>query len=178
MYLTTESWLATCVLVKPMRNPLVPFPVLQSFAFYCSNHYEADLAVYRDEEVFIGRDASKWYSKSLWCSCDTDFCSQLVVQDPTVSNKHCRVYSIVVDDNIEPLVYIEDLSSNGTLWNGSFLGRGNEGALLCNGDKIRISPRISYTFESVRTSEPDPLDDIQESEIRVSLIPRAFVGAY
>lgn len=145
---------------------------------HCSNHYKANLevhrddevfAVFRDEEVFIGRDADNWYLTSLECFCDTNFCSQVVVQDPTVSNKHCRVYTIVYDDQIEPLIYIEDLSSNGTYWNGSLLGRGNEAALLSNGDRIRISARISYTFQALRTLKSEPVDDIQEAEKRVSL---------
>lgn len=146
---------------------------------YRSNRYKADLeghrdeevlAIYRDGEAFIGRDENHWYLISLVWFCDTDFCSQLIVQDPTVSNKHCRIYSIVYDDQIEPLIYIEDLSSNGTYWNGSLLGRGNEGALLCNGDTIRISPRISYTYEAIRTFESESVDDIQEAEKRVRRI--------
>ena len=157
-----------------MRNLLVHYyrpPVL--FAL-CSNQYEDDLAIYRDEEVFVGRDANNWYLTSSLCSCDTNFCSQLAVQDPTVSNKHCRVYSVVYDDQIEPLIYIEDLSSNGTYWNGSFLGRGNEAALICDGDSIRISPRMSYTFEAIRTLEPEQLDDIQQGEKRVSPISQSM----
>lgn len=74
------------------------------------------------------------------------------------------------DEEIEPLIYIEDLSSNGTYWNDSFLGRENEAALLCDGDRIRISPRLSYTFEAIRPLEPEPVDDIQEAEKRVSLL--------
>lgn len=134
------------------------------------HRYDEVFAVYRDEEVFIGRDADKWYLTSLSCFCGTNFCSQIVVQDPVVSNKHCRVYTIVYDDQIEPLIYIEDLSSNGTYWNGSLLGRGNEAALLSDGDRIRISARISYTFRALRTLESEPMDDIQEAEKRVSLI--------
>ena len=153
-----------------MRNPPVDSQSVMVLHLYDSNQDEADLAIYREEDLFIGRDPDKWYLMILYCSHDANFYSQLLVQDPTVSNRHCRIYSVVFDDNLEPLVYVEDLSSNGTYWNGSFLGKGHGGALLSNDDVLRISPRISYTFETIGKYESESLDDIQEAEKRVSLI--------
>ena len=98
--------------------------------------------------------------------------SQHVVQDAVVSNKHFRVYTVIFDDDqsdgIPPLVYAEDLSRNGTYWNGSLIGKGNGGVLLSDGDTLRISTRIHYRFfQAVKQNEEQPFDLTQECEMKV-----------
>ena len=101
----------------------------------------------------------------------TDCCSQLLCFDPTVSNRHLKIYSVVhdllSDSEIAPLVYAEDLSSNGSYWENSLIGRGNGAVLLSDSDKIRISPRICLFFRSVKKVEED-IDSICVNETSVS----------
>ncbi len=89
-----------------------------------------------------------------------------------VSNKHLRIYTIIFDDDqsdgIAPLVYAEDLSRNGTYWNGSLVGKGNGGVLLSDGDTLRISPRVYYHFHDVtKQNQERPFDLTQECEMKV-----------
>ncbi|KAF7513282.1 hypothetical protein GJ744_009703 [Endocarpon pusillum] len=96
---------------------------------------------------------------------------QHVVRDAVVSNKHLRIYTIIFDDDhpdgIAPLVYAEDLSRNGTYWNGSLIGKGNAGVLLSDGDTLRISPRIYYHFrQSTRQEAERQFDLTQECEMK------------
>ena len=98
--------------------------------------------------------------------------SQHIVRDAVVSNKHLRIYTIIFDDDqsdgIAPLVYAEDLSRNGTYWNGSLIGKGNGGVLLSNGDTLRISPRLYYHFHQSTTCNGDQRFDLtQECEMKV-----------
>lgn len=98
--------------------------------------------------------------------------SQHVVQDVVISNKHLRIYTVIFDDDhsdgVAPLVYAEDLSRNGTYWNGSLIGKGNGGILLSDGDTLRVSPRIYYHFrQSARQDAEPPFDLTQEREMKV-----------
>jgi FHA domain len=98
--------------------------------------------------------------------------SQHVLEDVVVSNKHLRIYTIVFDedesDGIAPLVYAEDLSRNGTYWNGNLIGKGNGGVLLGDGDTLRVSPRIYYHFRRCGLQEEEsPFDLTQECEMKV-----------
>ena len=68
----------------------------------------------------------------------------------------------------EPLIYAEDLSSNGSYWNGSLIGKGNGGVLLSDGDEIRISPRIVLVFEAAMKSADETVDNLHELEKKVS----------
>lgn len=71
-----------------------------------------------------------------------------------MSKKQFRIYSIVYDptnlDEIQPLVYCEDLeSTNGTFVNNECIGKfGMEkrGHLLIDGDIIEIKPHWKYRF--------------------------------
>lgn len=89
-----------------------------------------------------------------------------------VSNRHLRIYTIIFDadqsDGTAPLVYAEDMSRNGTYWNGSLIGKGSGGVLLSDGDTLRLSPRIYYHFypSTSRTGEPS-FDVTQEFEMQV-----------
>jgi FHA domain len=98
--------------------------------------------------------------------------SQHVVHDAVVSNKHLRIYTVIFDedpsDGIAPLVYAEDLSRNGTYWNGTLIGKGNGGVLLSEGDTLRVSPRIYYHFHQLATHHQEQrFDFTQECEMKV-----------
>ena len=98
--------------------------------------------------------------------------SQYVLNDPVVSNKHLRVYSVVYDgdkpNDVSPLVYAEDLSRNGTFWNGSLIGKGNGGFLLSDKDTLRVSPRTVFVYRMVLPHERDEsFDLVQEYEMKV-----------
>jgi hypothetical protein len=85
-----------------------------------------------------------------------------------------RIYSIVYDRNdltIKPLIYVEDLSSNGSYWNGAYMGKGNGSCLLSDGDELRLSPRLSVTFRSNTFDKTEKLTDLQEKESMVSVNP-------
>lgn len=104
--------------------------------------------------------------------------SQHVIHDAVVSNKHLRIYTIIFDDDpadgIAPLVYAEDLSQNGTYWNGSLIGKGNGGVLLSDGDTLRLSPRICYRFQRCKPRDEErPFDFTQECEMKVGNVGEA-----
>src|SRR5271169_6324084 len=84
-------------------------------------------------------------------SCMLTESSQHVLDDPVISNKHLRVYSVVYNgekpNDVAPLVYAEDLSRNGTFWNGSLIGKGNGGFLLSDDDTLRVSTKTYFTFQ-------------------------------
>lgn len=104
---------------------------------------------------------------------DASIDSQYVVEDPMVSNRHLRIYTIIFDNNTAPLVYAEDLSRNGTYWNGSLIGRGNGGYLLSDSDALKISPSVEFGYAALMTAEPPPFDNVQKEEMAVSLtLPR------
>ena len=114
----------------------------------------------------------------------TNESSQLVLEDPTVSNRHLRLYSIVYDTKFEALVYVEDMSSNGTYWvfsDGKYwnelrIGRGHR-TLLSDGDKIRLSPTTSFTFRSSAAVQSDQLSSVQKLEKEVSFsLTSCFLG--
>ena len=105
-------------------------------------------------------------------SCMLTESSQYVLDDPVVSNKHLRVYSVVYNgenpNDVAPLVYAEDLSRNGTFWNGSLIGKGNGGFLLSDKDTLRVSARILFVYRTIALREEDNLFDLtQEREMKV-----------
>ena len=94
--------------------------------------------------------------------------SRHVLPDKTVSNRHLHVRCIVFEDEsistIPPLVYIKDDSSNGTLVEAAkncsngrdiprWLRHGDDAFLLSNGDRVTISPSLSFTFYSLSLKE-------------------------
>ncbi|KAI9729989.1 MAG: hypothetical protein M1834_006187 [Cirrosporium novae-zelandiae] len=113
----------------------------------------AHLEIYSGKEVLIGRDNGR---------------CQLVLNDPVISNKHVRIYSILFERNnvteIAPLIYAEDLSRNGTYWNNSLIGKGTGGVLLSDGDLLRVSPRITLKFCTELESPKEHWDPVQEQE--------------
>ena len=104
----------------------------------------------------------------------SDCRSQFVVNDPTISKKHLRVYTVVYDNDnpeeVDILVYAEDLSSNGTYWNGSLIGRGNGGFLLSQDDKLKLAPNVFLDFQAARNlASTEHFDEVQEVEMVVSV---------
>lgn len=79
----------------------------------------------------------------------------MVLQDPTISNVHLRIYSIRYDPGIEPFVYAENLSTNGVEWlNEDHKTMGpipiprDEAILLSNGDKLFLSDHTAFVFQT------------------------------
>ncbi|RMD43127.1 hypothetical protein DV735_g2056, partial [Chaetothyriales sp. CBS 134920] len=112
--------------------------------------------VYTDKELIVGRDKTKCH----W-----------IIEDPQVSRKHLRVYSVVYDaddpSEVDVLVYAEDLSQNGTFWNGSFIGKGNGGFLLSQDDTLKLAKNVFLSFETHRSLDTtNYFDLVQEKEMR------------
>ncbi|KAK4946221.1 hypothetical protein LTR10_014733 [Elasticomyces elasticus] len=96
--------------------------------------------------------------------------SQYVINDPYVSKRHVRLYTVVYENDepneVQTLVYAEDLSQNGTYWNGGLIGNGNGGYLLSNGDVLRLSRRTFLVFEYKTDRTPEAhFDFAQEWEM-------------
>lgn len=113
--------------------------------------------IFANEEIIIGRDRNR---------------CQYIIEDPYISKRHIRVYTVVYEnddlDGTESLVYVEDLSQNGTYWNGSTIGRGNGGYLLSDGDVLRLSRLTTFTFHTVANSSFNPnFDFTREREMEV-----------
>ena len=77
------------------------------------------------------------------------------------------------DDNnpeeVDVLVYAEDLSTNGTYWNGSLIGRGNGGYLLSQDDKLKLAPDVFLDFQACTDlSHVEHFDATQEVEMTVN----------
>jgi hypothetical protein len=108
-------------------------------------------------------------------SCFLHLDSQYTICDPYISNKHLRIYTILYDgddpSDVAPLVYAEDLSRNGTYWNGSLIGKGNGGFLLSEGDTLRLSSLTLLRFESVAIADEECFDLTQENEMEVCTVP-------
>lgn len=104
--------------------------------------------------------------------CHTDVASQIVLQDPTISNVHLRIYSIRYDPGIEPFVYAENLSTNGVDWLnedhktlGPFPIPRGEAILLSNDDKLHLSGQTVFLFRTrLPASQLLTSTQIQEQE--------------
>lgn len=95
-----------------------------------------------------------------------------MLDDPYTSKRHLRIYTVVYENDepneVDTLVYAEDLSLNGTYWNGAFIGKGNGGFLLSDTDTLRLSRRTYFVFTAVTTSDSrDTFDFTQETEMAV-----------
>jgi hypothetical protein len=85
------------------------------------------------------------------------------------------VYENDEPNDVDALVYVEDLSQNGTYWKGCFIGKGSGGFLLSDGDVLRLSRQTYLVFQSVPQPKPNPpgevFDYVQEVEMDVSRSP-------
>ncbi|OAG38317.1 hypothetical protein AYO21_07437 [Fonsecaea monophora] len=111
--------------------------------------------IYPNREIVIGRD--------------NDRC-QYVLNDPYISKRHLRVYTVVYENDgpceIDTLVYAEDLSQNGTYWNGSLIGKGNGGFLLSDNDVLRLSRQTYLIFSATSSgAAKENFDHTQEAEM-------------
>jgi hypothetical protein len=90
-----------------------------------------------------------------------------------VSNAHIRIHTIIYDfdslEDVGPLVYVQDLSRNGTLWNGILIERGGGGVLLSNGDILTLSPDSYMQFRCSNETTTTDLTKLQVEESKVSL---------
>jgi pSer/pThr/pTyr-binding forkhead associated (FHA) protein len=101
-----------------------------------------------------------------------DFGSSYIINDPAISKKHLRIYSVVYEqDNesdVETLVFADDLSSNGTYWNGSLIGKGSGGVLLSEGDRLKLAPNVYLYFHTPgEAADVQHFDIEQENEMKV-----------
>ena len=71
---------------------------------------------------------------------------------------------------VDTLVYAEDLSRNGTFWNGSLIGKGNGGFLLSQDDVLKLSASNTLIFKrSSPLNDVSQFDLIQEKEMEVCI---------
>ncbi|KAK5201597.1 hypothetical protein LTR16_002119 [Cryomyces antarcticus] len=113
------------------------------------------------------------------------------VRDPTISNRQLRVYSIVYEDSANdemlPLVYAEDLSTNGTYLRrkcqdgnegpqnpSHLMGRATGGTLLSDGDELYLAPTLLLTYFSNAQFETSP----QELDTTVMSEKKLFEPSY
>ena len=78
------------------------------------------------------------------------------------------IYENDEPNDVDTLVYAEDLSRNGTYWNGSLIGQGNGGYLLSDGDVLKLT-RNNYLVFTGNPDSPDKsaFDLTQECEMAV-----------
>jgi hypothetical protein len=73
------------------------------------------------------------------------------------------------EDEVDILVYAEDLSRNGTYWNGSLIGKDSGGFLLSHDDKLKLAPDVFLEFQAYpQPSSVEHFDEVQEVEMAVS----------
>ena len=129
----------------------------------------------------IGRDHKTWHDDSIYQAIDaTDLLSDIVLTDPTVSNQHLQLYTVVyADDSCQHFfTYAKDLSTNGSYWrykygndwNELLIGQG-EAVLLSDGDRVRLCNGSSFAFRTVpRTSQcPEEASIAQDEDIQVGI---------
>lgn len=95
-----------------------------------------------------------------------------MLHDPYASKRHLRFYTVVYEndepDEVETLVYAEDLSRNGTYWHGSLIGRGSGGFLLSGGDVLKLTRNTQLVFTTLPGHQKKAnFDQIQECEMAV-----------
>ncbi|KEF60574.1 CAMK protein kinase [Exophiala aquamarina CBS 119918] len=108
-----------------------------------------------NREIIVGRDSTR---------------CQYVLHDPHVSKRHLRLYTVVYENDepneVDTLVYAEDLSRNGTYWNGSLIGQGNGEYLLSDGDVLKLSRNTYLVFTGTSGSHDKSAFDLtQECEM-------------
>lgn len=97
--------------------------------------------------------------------------SQIVLSSMTISNRHLRIYSVIYDQTIEPFVYAENLSRNGSRWLSKKLANwksypmGNGSPfLLSNGDRLQLCNGTLLTFHATPFRQ-----DVQQLEDSLAL---------
>jgi protein-serine/threonine kinase len=98
--------------------------------------------------------------------------SKYVINDPKVSSRHLRIYTVVYDNenpsDVAPLVYAHDISRNGTWWNGHPMSKTNDGVvLLSNGDTLQIGSGFILEFRCPPSQEVGSFTRLQREEMKV-----------
>jgi hypothetical protein len=106
------------------------------------------------------------------------FTSRGVIPNMTISNRHIRIHCIDFEldhDQLPPLIYVEDLSTNGTFIIGSYdqkdensrkLGL-NHPLLVKDADQLRLGDHVTCVFECFMKDSPRSLTTIQLLEAKV-----------
>lgn len=110
----------------------------------------SSVSLYKGKKVAIGRNQSNF----------------IVINHPAISGEHCVVWTIQFDDNSLPLVYIKDVSLNGTYVNGVRLIK-NSVYLLNHMDIIAIEYGIEIEYQSIL--------GYQETEFGENIISRSLI---
>ncbi|BFZ59362.1 Death-associated protein kinase 1 [Saitoella coloradoensis] len=87
------------------------------------------LPIVLNKTHFVGRKSS----------CD------LFIPHRAVSSTHFKIYSVQFDAAHDPLIYVQDLSLNGTYHNGRKLGK-DQCALLTDGDELEVRHAATFKF--------------------------------
>lgn len=90
------------------------------------------VALYKGIRLTIGRNVN----------------NDIVINHPAVSGEHCIIWAIQFDDNSIPLIYLKDLSLNGTYVNDNKIAK-NSVSLLKHGDVITIEYGVEIEYQSV-----------------------------
>ncbi|KAJ2032513.1 hypothetical protein IWW57_000180 [Coemansia sp. S610] len=107
----------------------------------------SDHDIFLDSTVVIGRHKS----------------CHILVTSTVSSNRHCTISAIVEKESRDVLIVCEDLSSNGTFWNGKKIGK-NKSVILSHGDVIEIKKGHYFTYlqlnktRSGSNKEVDPIE--------------------
>ncbi|GAA5961265.1 hypothetical protein JCM3765_002890 [Sporobolomyces pararoseus] len=112
----------------------LPLPVQGECARLVTNdpvHGKRALIIQPNQTFRIGRSQNSDYQ----------------IQDRSVSNSHCRFYSLVSDTG-EILICLEDFSLNGTLHNDRRLSKST--VVLCEGDRIEVGTRVFRFFQTIK----------------------------
>lgn len=125
--------------------------------------------------LLAGKEMINWPSQD-----PAKFLSQIVLRSTTISNRHLRIYSVIYDQTIEPFVYAEDLSRNGSRWlfkklaNWKSYPMGNSASfLLSNGDRLQLCDGTLLTFHAAPFRQ-----DVQQLEDSLTLqtVERKVLG--
>ncbi|PYI00787.1 serine/threonine protein kinase [Aspergillus sclerotiicarbonarius CBS 121057] len=134
--------------MSPMSQPQLPYFVGTLSEWNPETQQENNpLAIFSHQKIYIGRDRKK---------------CQYVVDQDNVSGSHLRIYTVVFDQenpgHIPPLVYAEDISSNGTFWN-TYSMSGKGGFLLGHGDvlELAIGNFLRFTYPEHVQEHVDPV---------------------
>lgn len=157
-----------------MPSPHLPsYLVGKIFKYDAETNETSDpFEIYSDEEVFVGRDKKKWYMTSPPVDEANRPSSQYAVEDPFISNRHLRIYTIIFDQEnpleVAPMVYAQDISRNGTTWSGYPMRTGTGSYLLRDGDTLKLSANFYLLFRADGYSDYPEFDPMQQLEIDVS----------
>ncbi|KAF9188225.1 hypothetical protein BGZ50_001464 [Haplosporangium sp. Z 11] len=113
----------------------------------------ACLVVHKNKQAIVGRHAT----------------SDLVLTEDTISNRHCKLFT-----NTSGFVLCEDMSTNGTYWNGNLIGKG-ESVILSHGDSIRIRTSHHFIFQDFLKATTRHIDpEIGTIEKMYQILPQTL----